>query len=70
MDRTEARCGQSGEHERMRPDGLRNAFAAAGDPGVQELPHVARVLVRTGRTDRGPPVAAPLEQDPVRLAVG
>ena len=54
----------------MRGDGLGDVFDAAGGAGVEQVPHVALVLVRAGRADRGPAVAAAHVGDPVRLAAG
>ncbi len=52
VDRTEARSGQRGEHQRMRPDRLRHALAAASGAGVQQLPHIAGILrEHDGHTD-------------------
>jgi hypothetical protein len=48
---------------------LRDALAAA-QPGRQELEGVALVGRRAGGADRGPPVAAALEEGGVRLPVG
>ena len=70
VDGTEAGCGEGGEHERVRPDGLRDTFTTAGGAGVEELPHVAGVLVGAGRADRRAAVPAADEQHPVGFGVG
>ena len=51
----------------MRGDGVGDVFDAAGGAGHQHMPDVALVLMRAGRADRGPPVAAADVGDPVRL---
>ena len=70
VDRPEPGRGEGGEHQRVRSDGFRDALAATGGTGVEQLPHVAGVLIRAGRAHRCPPVAAPHQQHPIRLAVG
>ena len=62
--------GQGEEHGRVRADGVRHALAAADGARVQQLPHVARVLVRAGRADHRPPVPAPDQQHLVGLGGG
>ena len=51
VDRAERRCGESGEHARVRGDRIGNALAAC-EPGADELAGVALVDGRAGWADR------------------
>ena len=55
---SEAGRRQGEEGQRMLGHLLGNIFDAAGGTGVEQVPHVALVLVRTRRADRSSPVAA------------
>ena len=70
VDRPERWRRQAGEDLRMLGDLFGDAFATTGHAGVDELPHVAAVLVRTRRTARLPPVATPHHQRAIGLAGG
>ena len=58
MDRPEARRGQRGKDLRVLSHALGDAFAAAGQAGVDELPHVAAVLICAARAALLAPIAA------------
>ena len=57
VHRAERRRGESGEHARVRGDGLGDALAA-GQSGPDELPGIPLVHRRAGRADRLAAVAA------------
>ncbi len=65
----EAGRGQGDEQSRVLGHRLRHPLAAA-QPGGDQLPGVGPVDRRAGAAAGGPPVAAGLEQHPVRLARG
>lgn len=52
----------------MRPDRGGDAFAATDGAGVEQLPHIAGVLIRARRADGHAAVAAADQQYPIRLA--
>ena len=62
--------GQGEEHGGVLADGVGHALAAADGARVQQLPQVARVLVRAGRADHRAPVPAPDQQHLVGLGGG
>jgi hypothetical protein len=68
VDRSEAWCGHRREDLRMFGDLLGDALAAASQTGVDELPHVALVLIRARRTALRAPVATAHHQRAVGLA--
>jgi hypothetical protein len=59
VDGSERRRRQAGEDLRVLGDLLSHALAPASHTGVDELPHVSAVLMRTRRTARVAPVASP-----------
>ena len=70
VHRPESRRGEGGEDQRVRPDRLRYALAATRSAGIEQLPHVTGVLIRTRRAHRRPPVPASDQQHPIRFTVG
>jgi hypothetical protein len=70
VDRSERRRRQAREDLRVLGDLLRHALAPARQAGVDELPHVAAVLMRTRGTARLTPVAAAHHEHAVRLVGG
>ena len=69
VHRPESGCGEGGEHQRVGSDRFRDALTATGGAGVEELPHIAGVLIRAGRAHGRSPVAAPDQQDSIRFGV-
>ena len=57
----ETRCGQSHEHPRMGRSRVRNAMMAPADSGMNQLPSVGGIHIRTRRTHRRPPVLTPAQ---------
>ena len=57
VDRAEAGAGQGDKVEWMLGHVLWHIFDAAGDSGVEQVPHVAVVFMGAGRADRRPAVA-------------
>ena len=70
MYRPEPRRRQGGKHQGVRADRLGNTLAPTSRTGVEQLPHIARVLQRARRAHRRPPVATADQQHPIRLALG
>jgi hypothetical protein len=68
VHRAERGGGGGGEHLGVLGDPSGDALVVAGGPGVDEVPGVAGVGERAGRTHRGAAVAAADQQLPVRLA--
>ena len=66
---SEAGGGEGGEHARMRPHRVGDAFAA-GEPGADQLVGVAPVGLGAGRADRGAAVPARGVDHPVGQGVG
>ena len=69
VHRSEAGCGEGGEHARMRGHGLGDALAA-GQAGADDLPGVVLVDLGAGRADVLAAVAAGDQQHAAGFGVG